>query len=247
MTMVATRSPPGLLRTKGAPHVNVSAAQVFAHASRHSAQVRFLRRAIPIGVVSAVAGLVAVWLFDPFRQVFPSNFSVQGVDLSSSKVVMEMPKLSGFKKDSRPYEVVAKSAIQDVSKPSVINLIDMDARLVLGDGQAANLKARQGVYDTQNETLDVKDDVKIKTTSGYDISLENALMKFKSGDISSDRPVNAKMNGGEVNADSVEVVENGKRVTFIGNVRSRLDSASERVGAAPVPKEKGTATEPTHP
>ena len=161
-----------------------------------------------------------------------------------------MPKLSGFKKDSRPYEVVAKSAIQDVSKPSVINLIEMDAHLVLGDGQAANLKAKKGIYDTQNETLDVKDDVKIKTTSGYDISLENASMKFKSGDISSDRPVNAKMNGGEINADSVEMIDNGKRVTFIGNVHSRLDAASERLGAAPASKEtkeKVSAKEPAQP
>jgi lipopolysaccharide export system protein LptC len=162
-------------------------------------------------------------------------------------VVMEMPKLSGFKKDSRPYEVVAKSAIQDVSKPSVINLIDMDAHLVMSDGQAANLKARKGVYDTQNETLEVKDDVKIKTTNGYDISLENAYMKFKSGDITSDRPVNAKMSGGEINADSVEMIDNGKRVTFIGNVHSRLDSSTERLGAAAGAKEKGTAKEPGQP
>ena len=246
MTMVTMRPLPGRLEMREGGRAQVSGAEVFSRAMRHSAQVRFLRRAIPIGVLVAVSALLAVWLFDPFRQVFP-NFSVQGVDLSSSQVVMEMPKLSGFKKDSRPYEVVAKSAIQDVSKPSVINLIDMDARLVLSDGQAANLKARKGVYDTQNETLDVKDDVKIKTTSGYDISLENAYMKFKSGDITSDRPVNAKMNGGEINADSVEMIDNGKRVTFIGNVHSRLDSSTERLGAAAGAKEKGTAKEPGQP
>ncbi len=249
MTMATMRSSPGRLAMTQGGRANVSGAQVFARATRHSAQVRFLRRAIPVGVLIAVAGLLAVWLFDPFRQVFP-NFSVQGVDLSSSQVVMEMPKLSGFKKDSRPYEVVAKSAIQDVSKPSVINLIEMDAHLVLGDGQAANLKAKKGVYDTQNETLDVKDDVKIKTTSGYDISLENASMKFKSGDISSDRPVSAKMNGGEINADSVEMIDNGKRVTFIGNVHSRLDAAAERPGAAQgakESKEKVGVKEPAQP
>jgi lipopolysaccharide export system protein LptC len=246
MTMVTMRPLPGRLEMRESGRAKVSGARVFARAARHSAQVRFLRRAIPIGVLVAVSALLAVWLFDPFRQVFP-NFSVQGVDLSSSQVVMEMPKLSGFKKDSRPYEVVAKSAIQDVSKPSVINLIDMDAHLVMSDGQAANLKARKGVYDTQNETLEVKDDVKIKTTNGYDISLENAYMKFKSGDITSDRPVNAKMSGGEINADSVEMIDNGKRVTFIGNVHSRLDSSTERLGAAAGAKEKGTAKEPGQP
>ena len=250
MTMITMRSSPGRLEmSKGARRTS-SGAQVFARATRHSTHVRFLRRAIPLGVLVAVAGLLAVWLFDPFRQVFPS-FSVQGVDLSSTQVVMEMPKLSGFKKDSRPYEVVAKSAIQDVSKPSVINLVDMDAHLVLGDGQSANLTARKGIYDTQNETLDVKDNVKIKTTNGYDIGLESASMKFKSGDISSDRPVDVKMNGGEIHADGLEMIDNGKRVTFIGNVHSRLDSAMERSGTAPGAKEtkeeKVSAKEPTQP
>jgi lipopolysaccharide export system protein LptC len=218
----------------------------FARAARHSAHVRFLRRAIPIGVLIAVAGLLSVWLFDPFRQILP-NFSVQGVNLSTSQVVMELPKLSGFKKDSRPYEVVAKSAIQDVSKPSVINLVEMNAHLVLEGGQSANLSAKKGVYDTQNETLDVNDDVRIKTTSGYDISLENAKMKFKSGDVSSDRPVNVKMNGGEINADALEMIDNGKRVTFIGNVHSRLDSGSDQLAPAPAANNQAPPKEQPRP
>ncbi|MBV9139063.1 MAG: LPS export ABC transporter periplasmic protein LptC, partial [Hyphomicrobiales bacterium] len=224
MAMITMRSSAGRFEMNGGARATASGAQVFARAMRHSAQVRFLRRAIPLGVLVAVAALLAVWLFDPFRQVIP-NFTVQGVDLSSTQVVMEMPKLSGFKKDSRPYEVVAKSAIQDVSKPSIINLVEMNAHLVLGDGQAANLTAKKGIYDTQNETLDVNDNVRIKTMNGYDISLEKASMKFKSGDISSDSRVNVKMNDGEINADSVEMIDNDKRVTFIGNVHSRLDSA----------------------
>ena len=90
-------------------------------------------------------------------------------------------------------------------------------------GQSANLTAKTGIYDTQNETLDVRTDVRIKTTSGYDIRLEQAKMKFKTGDVSSDRPVNVKMSDGEVSADGLEMVDNGKRVSFIGNVRSRLE------------------------
>jgi len=247
MAMITMRSSAGRLEMNGGARATASGAQVFARATRHSAQVRFLRRAIPLGVLVAVAALLAVWLFDPFRQVIP-NFTVQGVDLSSTQVVMEMPKLAGFKKDSRPYEVVAKSAIQDVSKPSIINLVEMNAHLVLGDGQAANLTAKKGIYDTQNETLDVNDSVRIKTTNGYDISLEKASMKFKSGDISSDSRVNVKMNDGEINADSVEMIDNGKRVTFIGNVHSRLDSAMGHAASGAGSNETATtAKEPTRP
>src|SRR5262249_13502967 len=146
-------------------------------------------KAIPIGVLVAVSGLLAVWLFDPFRQVFP-NFTMQGFNLSSTKVTMEKPKLAGFKKDNRPYEVVAKSAVHDVTQPTIVNLLDMDAHLSMENGGSAVLKAKLGIYDAQNETLEVRDNVTVKTTTGYDIHLESAKMKFKTGDISSDQPVN---------------------------------------------------------
>ena len=60
MTMVTMRPLPGRLEIAGGGRAKVSGAQVFARATRHSAQVRFLRRAIPIGVLVAVAGLLAV-------------------------------------------------------------------------------------------------------------------------------------------------------------------------------------------
>ncbi|SEC03918.1 lipopolysaccharide export system protein LptC [Rhizobiales bacterium GAS191] len=227
MTTAAMRPADGRFDVNDGVPEESSGARDFARATRHSARVRLLRRAIPVGVVIAVAGLLAVWLFDPFRQILPANFSVQGFNLSTSQVTMQMPKLAGFKKDNRPYEVVAKQAIQDVSKPSVINLVEMDAHLVLESGQSANLTAKQGIYDTQNETLEVKTDVRVKTTSGYDIRLEQATMKFKTGDINSSKPVNVKMSDGEISADGLEMVDNGKRVTFIGNVRSRLEPTAD--------------------
>jgi lipopolysaccharide export system protein LptC len=229
MTMVATPPLGGRFeKSKRAP-VQVSAAGSFAQARRHSAHVRLLRWAIPVGVATAVAGLLLVWLFDPFREVLPS-FGASGFHLSATQVVMEKPKLAGFKKDNRPYEVVAKSAVQDVSKPQIVKLDEMDARIVLSSGETANLIAKTGIYDTQNETLDVKTNVRIKTTGGYDIHLESASIKFKTGDISSSQPVNVKMNNGEIDANSLEMVDNGRRVTFLGNVRSRMEPPSDEAG-----------------
>ena len=232
--MIAARPAIGRLEAVIDAPGQTSGSESFLRAARHSARVRLLRKAIPIGVLVAVSGLLAVWLFDPFRQVFP-NFTVQGFDLSATKVTMEKPKLAGFKKDNRPYEVVAKSAIQDITKPSIVNLIEMDAHLAMENGGSAVLKAKRGIYDTQNETLEVREDVRVQTTTGYDIHLESAKMKFKTGDISSEQPVNVRMQGGEISADSLQMIDNGKKVTFIGNVRSRLEPVSDDTGNKQAP------------
>jgi lipopolysaccharide export system protein LptC len=77
--------------------------------------------------------------------------------------------------------------------------------------------------------------VRVKTTSGYDIKLESAKMEFKSGNIHSDRPVNVRMEGGEISADGLEMLDNGKKVTFIGNVHSRLEATADDAGNKQAP------------
>jgi hypothetical protein len=46
---------------------------------------------------------------------------------------MESPRLSGYRKDNRAYEVTAIAAMQDVRRPTVIELRDMKARLTLDE------------------------------------------------------------------------------------------------------------------
>ena len=58
---------------------------------------------------------------------------------------MESPRLTGFRKDTRPYEVTASAATQDVRKPNLVELKDLRARIVTDDqGSAARLEAATG-------------------------------------------------------------------------------------------------------
>ena len=81
--------------------VAAARSRVHAHAYRHSSRVRRLRRVIPVVAGGATAVLLA-YLFNPFAAGI-SGVSVGPVTLAGSRVKMENPCLSGFRKGNRAY------------------------------------------------------------------------------------------------------------------------------------------------
>ncbi|MDP4021256.1 LPS export ABC transporter periplasmic protein LptC [Methylobacterium sp. NEAU 140] len=197
-----------------------AAARTRAHAraTRHSDRVRRLRRLIPLAAGGSVAALLA-YLFNPFAASLP-GVTVGPVTLAGSKVRMESPKLSGFRKGSRGYEVTADAALQDVRKPSLIELERMRGHIATDDnGGQARLSAASGLFDTGRETLDLKTDIRIDTDRGEAARLRSAAVAFKTGSITSREPVSVSTPRGMVEADGLDVVENGRVISFVGNVR----------------------------
>ncbi len=198
----------------------------FARANRHSRRVRFLRKAIPVGCFLAIAVPTAfVWL-NPFK-LANMEVSVGRVTVSGSKIVMDAPKLTGYKKDNRAYVVNARSAAQDPRKPNIVELNDIVADIEMPNNGWAKLKAVFGIYDSQAEKIDVSNNVNLRTDTGYDVKTTAAQIEMKSGHVVVKQPVNVLMNGGTIDANSMEIVDNGREVTFEGNVVSVFQSRQD--------------------
>jgi hypothetical protein len=94
--------------------------QAFAKAKRRSARVRLLRLAILIGGLGAIA-VLGIAFFNPFGTKLGSlrfgTLSVEG-----TKIVMDRPKLAGFRGDGQAYVMTAERALQDVKQPTMVQL-----------------------------------------------------------------------------------------------------------------------------
>ncbi len=201
----------------------------YRRAVRHSGRVRFLKKAIPIGASSAIVLVVVVSVFDPFGRM--SGLTLGPINLSGTRITMEQPRLSGFRKDSRPYEVTAISASQDIKKPNIIELKDLQARVTLEGANNARLEAATGIYDSQKETLQLVDNVRVRSSSGYDAVLKSAQVDFKAGTVTSREAVRVAIDGGTIEADTLDISDNGKRIVFEGRVRTVLESGRFQSGA----------------
>jgi lipopolysaccharide transport protein LptA len=196
---------------------------MFRAAARHSRFVRFLRFAIPAGMVAIVAILVVATFFNPSRLFTSFPIDPGKVSLSGTKIVMELPRLNGFTNDSRPYEITARTAAQDLTKPDILELKDIIARSELKDGQHVTITSINGFYDTKGESLRLTDHITVNTTSGYEAHLSEATVNTANGNIVSENAVELKLPKGLLNANRLEVMENGASILFGGGVETTLN------------------------
>ena len=123
----------------------------FAAAARHSRMVRILRVAVPAAVVLAMAAIVAVSIFNPFRMLMPKlPVDMGNLVVSGTKITMELPHLSGYTPDQRPYELWAKAATQDLTDPDHVELKTLRAKVLMEDRSTVTLDARTGCSTTSS-------------------------------------------------------------------------------------------------
>jgi lipopolysaccharide export system protein LptC len=195
--------------------------EAFAKAKRHSARVRLARLGILIGTLGAVVAVLATTFFSPFATKLGS-LSFGAFSLEGTKIVMDRPKLAGFRGDGQPYVMTAERALQDVKQPTLVQLRKVDGEMGMAGAEATHLSADTGVYDSVAEHMELSQNVRIKNTR-FTVLLRSARFDFKSGVYGSDDPVEVQSGDGTtIFADRAAAINHGQELTFEGHVRTRV-------------------------
>ena len=209
--------------------------RAFKRARRHSRRVRFLRIALPSGLLLAVVAALLVSRLDPLRMLTKLPVDIGSLVISGTKITMQQPRIAGFTRDSRAYELTAKAAAQDVTKPETIELHGLYGTSEMSDRTVLTLTADNGIYDSKTEMLTLHKDVVFKSTAGLTVLLSDAVIDTRGGGIVSEKPVEVRFPQGIVNASRMEVVNSGEVIRFEGDVIMTLKSAGQvmRLGGVP--------------
>ena len=196
----------------------------FAAAARHSRMVRALRVAVPAAVLLAMAGIVAISVFNPFRITGLTKLPVDISNLvvSGTKITMETPHLAGFSTDQRPYELWAKAAIQDLADPDHVELRTLRAKVQMEDKSTVTMDASTGFFDSKQQMLDLRKDIFLQSSTGYEARLSQAYVDINKGTVTSDEHVDVKLLNGTLTADRLRIINSGEIVRFEGNVVMNL-------------------------
>ena len=116
--------------------VDVARERSFRSARRHSALVRFLRTALPVGAIMAAILLVVLPYIRPLK-LLSSDIDIGSLTLDGTRITMEMPDLKGFRGDNKPYSISARQAIQDVTRPNILELVELTSRIETKPGSVA--------------------------------------------------------------------------------------------------------------
>ena len=230
----------------------------FAVAARHSRMVRVLRVAVPAAVVLAMAGIVGVSIFNPFRMLLPKlPIDMGNLVVSGTKITMESPHMAGFSTDQRPYEMWAKAAVQDLTDPDHVELKTVRAKVLMADQTTTvTMDARTGYFDNKQQLLDLRKDIFLQSSSGYEAKLSQAFVDINKGTVTSEEHVDVKLLNGTLTSDRLRIYNSGELVRFEGNVVMNLDKlgddnpssqpAEPEPAPAPPPKTRSISSKPSH-
>jgi lipopolysaccharide export system protein LptC len=192
--------------------------RAFRAARRHSRLVRILRITVPVTVVIGVIIVTLITYFNPLRMLAKLPINIDNLVVSGTKVTMEQPRLAGFTSDARAYELTADTAAQDMTKPDIVELRNIRAKVEMQDKTSMEMTAISGIYDAKGETLKLDREILLRSSTGYQGRLSEALIDIRKGNVVSEHPVEVKLLQGTLNANRLDILDSGDLVRFHGGV-----------------------------
>ncbi len=213
--------------------------RVFRAAVRHSRHVRILRIAVPAGVVAVVLGAFAfAALVKPLRMLAKAPVDIGSLVVSGTKIMMQQPKLAGFTRDNRRYDLTAQAAGQDIAKPDIVELHGIRATMEMKDQSVFETTAQDGLYNHKTELLTLKDNVVVTSSTGFKAWLSEAVIETKAGKIVSEKPVKVKSGTWTVEGNRMELTDSGEVVRFERGVSVMLPPESTMAYASAEGRER---------
>jgi len=196
-------------------------------AGRHSVAVRVVRIGLPIAVVIGLTGLVLNTYFKPM-QIFEKLPSVSGkLAVQGSKITMELPRIAGFTRDQRAYELNAETAVQDIAKPDIVEIQNLRAKMELQDKDVVQVTANAGTYNTKADKIVLRDQIVVTSQQGYKAVLREAAVEMKKGNVISEQPLEITLPNGTLKANRLEIIDSGDVIRFERGVVLDLDGKKE--------------------
>ncbi len=193
---------------------------------RHSRLVRWLRVSVPAVIAAALIMVVAV-NYMPTVGGLRLPGELGKLVIKGTKVTMQQPRLTGFTDDARPYEFTAQTAEQDITKPDLMELHQIDAKIEMQDKSTVSVTSNSGTYDMKAEMLTLNESVHLVSSTGYDVRLTDAVVDVHNGNVVSEKPVWVKLINGVLTANRLDVVDGGNLIRFSEGVSMTIKPDQE--------------------
>jgi lipopolysaccharide export system protein LptC len=214
-------------------------ARLIRRARRHSTRVRLMRIGVPVAACLGGGALILATWFNPLRAAAELPISAGNLVVSGTKITMEAPKITGFTKDNRAYNLTAEAAAQDVTDPTMLELSGIRAKMEMQDKGIVDVTAVAGIYNTKTELLTLTQYIRLISSSGYEGHLTEASVDVRKSYIVSEKPVEVFLPNGKLNANRMEVIDNGALLRFDGGIA--LNLTPSEAGSADKKAEAGSA------
>jgi lipopolysaccharide export system protein LptC len=100
-------------------------------------------------------------------------------------------------------------------------------KVLMEDRSTVTMDARTGYFDSKQQLLDLRKDIFLQSSTGYEAKLSQAFVDINKGTVTSDEHVDVKLLNGTLTADKLRIFNSGEVVRFEGNVVMNLDKLGD--------------------
>ncbi|MDJ0978312.1 MAG: LPS export ABC transporter periplasmic protein LptC [Erythrobacter sp.] len=187
-----------------------------APGGRHDKLVGFLARVLPIGV-GVIAALMVITPLSPRGEV---SFLLDRNEVSviDERLRVDNAMYRGRDDQGRPFSITAGEAIQRSSVEGLVRMDDLIAQILLPEGPA-RLSANGGVYDIDEDVVDIDGPVQLIAADGYRMTASGVSVSLKRREMVGDKGVTGEIPAGNFTAKSMRADLAARTVTLDGDAR----------------------------
>lgn len=185
----------------------------------HDRLIGVLRIALPM----AVGALVAFLALAPFTFGSEISFvlSKDRVDIAPERMRVTAAQYRGKDNQNQPFQLDARSAVQQSSATPIVRLQDLNAKIALNDGPATVVAGR-GRYNMDNGRIALDGPVTLDDATGYHIKTRDILLDMNTKKAISRGRVDGTMNTGTFSGDHMTADLNTHVVDLVGHARLHI-------------------------
>ncbi|MCA0433849.1 MAG: LPS export ABC transporter periplasmic protein LptC [Proteobacteria bacterium] len=198
-------------------------------AQRRSGVSKLLAYGAAAGAV-ALAGVYAIQLglFDGVTG--PADTAPPVPVTSPDLMTGKNATIAGTGKNNQPFEVQAKSGIQDRDQETLVHLQAVDGMFQRPNGEPLKVDAARARYDTVSKMLQLEGEVTFDEKGRFTAKMDGAEVNTETQTLVSKSPVTVNVSGGTIKADSFTVTDQGQRMLFKGGVKARFMTEGRPTG-----------------
>jgi len=185
----------------------------------HDKLVRFLAKWLPAGI----GIVVAVMILSPLSQRGEVNFLLDRnkVDVTFERLRVNEATYRGLDNMSRPFTVIAGSAVQKSASVPIVQMQDLTARMLLTDGPA-EISASGGAFDQSNDQFTAIGDVNMTAADGFSMVASGVTIDMRNRLIKGAEGVHGTVPSGTFSANQIVANLDERTVALEGNARLRM-------------------------
>lgn len=214
------------IETQEAKQLRTRRQHFAAPGGSHDRLVRFLVRALPMGV----GVLAAMMIITPLSPRGEISFLL---DRNEVAVIQERLRVDnalyrGQDAKGRPFSLTADEAVQRSSVEGIVRMDEIIARMLLTEGPA-RVVAPGGQYDINEEVIAVDGTMRMQAADGYRMRASGVSLDLNNKTLEGAGGVEGAIPAGTFSANRLDADLAERRITLSGNARLRMEPGKLRM------------------